>query len=371
MSTAIDSNYLPSNRHIINHDIMHCTAKGVDGNHLYSGRALGLSEPWDLIQLHPYLKPLWEDINQHYKRIGLRHTQQVIWDVDMRELGSHIGYQPSVFYFGPNEFKFWGDDRWLETVEYINSKNNFMALAEELGVDVPKTQCFDSAGVISPKDIAAVVYPCYLKAAVSVSGVGIYRCVDEDELHKAIARFADGIPVQIQEEVKTDTFLNLQYQVIGDHLVRLAASEQILDGFAHQGNRVPASHEPWDTIEPMAEWLRDHGIKGIFAFDVAVVQTDKGLRFPAIECNPRFNGASYPTLVANKLGVREWSAITLHTRLQTLHAIDLEDLEFDPKTGKGIIIINWGTVLIGKLVVLLAGPREAQDALAVELRKRL
>ena len=223
-----------------------------------------------LIQLHPDLKPLWDDINQHYKRIGLQHSQQVIWDVDMRELGSHIGHQPSVFYFGPNEFKYWGDNHWLETVEHINSKNNFMAVAEELGVDVPKTLCFDSVSDIGPEDIAAVVYPCYLKAAVSVSGVGIYRCEDEGELLKAITRFANGIPVQIQEEVKTDTFLNMQYQVIGDHLIRLAASEQILDGFAHQGNRVPASHEPWDTIEPMAEWLRDQGIKGIFAFDVAV-----------------------------------------------------------------------------------------------------
>ena len=94
-------------------------------------------------------------------------------------------------------------------------------------------------------------------------------------------------------------------------------------------------------------------------------------RFVPIECNPRFNGASYPTLVANKLEVSEWSAITLHTRHRTLHAIDLEGLEFDSKTGQGIVIINWGTILVGKLVVLLAGTREQQDALAVELRKRL
>ena len=35
---------------------------------------------------------------------------------------------------------------------------------------------------------------------------------------------------------------------------------------------------------------------------MAVVTTDDSLRFPAIECNPRFNGASYPTLIAGKLG---------------------------------------------------------------------
>jgi hypothetical protein len=53
MSAAIDHGYLPSGRCIINHDIMICTAEGVVGNHLYSGRALGLLEPWDMIQLHP------------------------------------------------------------------------------------------------------------------------------------------------------------------------------------------------------------------------------------------------------------------------------------------------------------------------------
>ncbi len=371
MSAAVDTKSLTVNKHIINHDIMHCTADGVEGNHLYSGRALGISEPWDLIQLHPDLKPFWEDINQHYKRINLRHSQQVIWDVDMHELGSHIGYQPSVFYFGPNEFKYWGDNRWLEMVEYINSKNNFMALADKLGVDTPKTLCFESARAINDDILNRMTYPCYLKAAVSVSGVGIFRCEDQEELRKAAARFADGIPVQVQEEVNTETFLNLQYQVVGDQLVRLAASEQILDGFAHQGNRVPARHAPWETVQPMAEWLHDHGMKGIFAFDVAVLQTERGLRFPAIECNPRFNGASYPTLVANKLGVREWSAITLHTRHQTLHAIDFADLEFNPASGEGVVIINWGTIRVGKIVVLLAGSREVQNALELELRKRL
>ena len=81
MSAAIDHGYLPSGKYIINHDIMHCTAEGVEGNHLYSGRALGMSEPDDIIQLTAELKPLWEDITTHYGRVGLTHTQNVIWDV--------------------------------------------------------------------------------------------------------------------------------------------------------------------------------------------------------------------------------------------------------------------------------------------------
>ena len=372
MSAAIDHGYLPTGKYVINHDIMNCTAGSVAGNYLYSGRALGLSEPWDIIQLHPQLKPLWGDITDHYKRIGLSHSENVIWDVGLKELGSHINHHPSVFYYGPNECRYWGDQDWLYAVEHINSKNNFIALAYDLGVDVPVTLCFDSVEYINiRKVLQRMNYPLYLKAAVSVAGVGIYRCENKHELFEAMSKFNSGVPVQIQEEIKTTTFLNLQYRIVGNDVLRLAASEQILDGCAHQGNRFPASHEPWRIVEPMAHWLKDNGMKGIFAFDVAVVQTDRGLRFPAIECNPRFNGASYPTMIAQKLDIPEWSAITLHARDRNLANLDLSGIEFDMKTGEGVIIVNWGTVLVGKLVILIAGSKTCQQNLEAELTARL
>ncbi len=371
MSIAIDEAYFHTTKYIINHDIMHCTAEGVVGNHLYSGRSLGFSEPWDIIQLHPDLASLWDDINAHYRRIGLTHTENVIWNLDLNELGSHIGYQPSVFFYGRDEFKYWGDDQWLETVDFINSKNNFMALANKLGIDVPKTLCFDSIHSIDPWVVREIVFPCYIKAAISVSGVGIYRCQNEDELHEAIGKFNHDVPVQVQEEVLSETFLNMQYMVTGNELVRLEASEQILDGFVHQGNRVPSSHAPWDMIEPMALWLKQHGLKGIFALDVAVVETDKGFRYPAIECNPRFNGASYPTMIARKLGIQKWIAINMSTRHRALSDINLDGIEYNPETGSGVIIVNWGTVLAGKIMMLLAGSRAYQDELLLELKARL
>ena len=163
----------------------------------------------------------------------------------------------------------------------------------------------------------------------------------------------------------------MQYRIENGFALRLACSEQLLDGFVHQGNRVPASHQPWDSIEPMAEWLKDQGIKGIFAFDVAIVQTPQGLRFPAIECNPRFNGASYPTLIAQKLGIKEWSSITLSTEHKNFDQLDFSDIEYNDETGEGMIIVNWGTILAGKIMVLLSGSKEYQEALLVELKSRL
>ncbi|MDB4409481.1 ATP-grasp domain-containing protein [Gammaproteobacteria bacterium] len=371
MSIRVSHGYLPAGRYVVNHDIMHCTAEGVVGNNLYSGRALGLSEPDDYIQLHPVLKPLWKHITAHYGRVGLSHSESVIWDLSLEQLARHTGYRPSVFYFGPAENKAWNDQEWLEAVEFINSKNNFMALADDLGIDVPQTQCFDSVDEISEMDIISFNMPCYLKAAISVSGVGIYRCANREELRDAIQEFASDVPVQLQEEIKTEVFLNMQYRVIGDRLVRLAVSEQILDGCAHQGNRFPSSHEPWETIEPMALWLKERGMKGIFAFDVAVVDTPDGVRYPAVECNPRFNGASYPTIIAQKLDIPEWSARTFKTRYRKLSDLDISDLEFDMKTGEGIVIVNWGTILMGKLVILMAGSPEHREVLVNELRYRL
>ncbi len=371
MSAAIDHEFLHARKYIFNHDIMHCTAEGVVGNELYSSRALAITEPWDTIQLHPGLRSQWYGICSHYQRIGLSHTEQVIWDLDLKHLGGHIGFQPSVFFYGPHEYKNWGDNKWLVTVNYINSKNNFIALSKALDVYTPSTQCFNNVDEIDLNTVRNAEYPCYLKAAISVAGVGIYRCENEAELLQAMRCYEKNVPVQIQEEIKAEKFLNLQYQVINNQVFRLAASEQVLDGFSHQGNRFPASHEPWEQVDKMAYWLSEHGIKGIFAFDVAVLQTEQGLRFPVIECNPRFNGASYPTLVAQKLDIPEWSALTVSTKHRNLKDLCIHDLEFNMQTGEGVVIVNWGTIQYGKLMLLLAGSQEYQEVLLNELKTRL
>jgi len=356
-------------RHIFNHDIMGCTADGVAGNHLYSGRALAATEPGDLIQLHPDLRPQWPAIRAHYQRIGLSHTDEVRWDLRHDLLAQHAGHEVSVFFFGPAEHAARPDDAWLRVVRTINSKNAFMAEAARLGVPVPRTQPFAAVARISDKDIAAAPYPCYLKAAVSVSGIGIYRCEDEHQLREAITTFDPATPVQIQQEVIAETFLNMQYEAGAAGLSRLAATEQVLDGFVHQGNRHPARCEPWDVVEPMAQWLAQEGMRGVFAFDVAVL--DGPEPYLAIECNPRYNGASYPTAAARKLGIRHWLARTFKTRHRDLAALDLDGLEYDCTTGEGVILINWGPILVGKLLVLLAGDAAVQQRLARELSARL
>ena len=362
---------------IFNHDIMTCTHDSVLGNYLYSGRVLGMTNPGDIIQLHPDLKPEWSAIVDHYARIGLNHSNQVIWDVSLSILVDYSDYTPSVFFFGDatheaSPDKEWFrriDQDWFSVVEFINSKNNFIKLTEELNVSVPKTLCFENK--VALKDTTHLPYPCYLKPAVSVDGAGIERCIDEEHLVHALETLSPDIPLQLQEEIIATSFLNLQYHVTPHGAERLAASEQVLDGYAHMGNRYPTVHQPWETVDSIADWMFEHGMKDLFAFDIAVVENTSGPRYLAIECNPRFNGASYPTGIAHKLGIKSWVSQNFDTHCRSLKELNLGGLEFDSTRGEGVILVNWGSVLVGRIGVLLAGPVELQNELRAALNQRL
>lgn len=364
------SGNLPIQR-IYNHDIMHCTAEGVDGNYLYSGRALGMTSPGDLIQLHPSLQSEWRSICDHYERIGLEHTREVVWNINLEQFSLNPEYQPSVFFFGEHENQAHQDQSWSDIVNYINSKNNFIKLAKKLDIPTPLTLCYDHVSEIDAKAAESFSYPCYLKAAISVSGVGIYRCENTAEMLWAVNEFEPSTPVQVQEEVKTDCFLNMQYDAQNGHCKRILTTEQILDGNAHQGNFYPARAAPWKLVDPMAEWMAERDFKGIFAFDVAVIEKNGEKKFLAIECNPRFNGASYPTAIALKLDIPEWEARNYKTWHKSLAEIDLKGLEYSASSGEGVIIVNWGPILVGKLMVLLAGSTHTRNKLDLELHKRL
>lgn len=191
------------------------------------------------------------------------------------------------------------------------------------------------------------------------------------ELAAARGRFDPGTAVQVQAEVKTDCFLNLQYESTTDGVRRVAATEQVLDGPVHQGNRHPVTDAPWHCVDPMAQWLHDQGVREVFAFDVAELEGPDGTDHLAIECNPRFNGASYPTSIARRLGIEHWLTRAFPTRHRSLASLDLSGIEYDPATGEGVILVNWGPILVGKMLCMLAGPAETRDRLALELERRL
>ncbi|WP_235071183.1 peptide ligase PGM1-related protein [Leptolyngbya sp. Heron Island J] len=346
------------------------------GIHLFSGRAVGLSSPGDKVQLHPDLALDWPCLREHYARIGLAHSHDIIWQIDFTELAQQSPDEVSVYFFG-HAFEHDQscarvlqqlDSAWYKVVQYMNSKNNFVKLAHELGVSVPLTECFSNRAELG--NLEAFPYPCYVKLAVSDHGVGIFRCENSAELLEAIEQFPKDKPFQVQAEIQASAFLNLQYRVTSQGLERALVSEQILDGCVHGGNRYPTSHQPWHVVEPMAQWMYAAGMKGTFGFDVAVVETPAGVVYLAIECNPRYNGSSYPTGIAERLGVPGWCSETLHTDCRQLADLNLEGLEFDPVTKTGVVLVNWGTVQAGAVTVLLAGSPEQQADLSSRLNQQ-
>ncbi|MEJ2398251.1 MAG: ATP-grasp domain-containing protein [Gammaproteobacteria bacterium] len=361
----------PVHPQFLNHDIMHCALDAEEGSYLYSGRALGITTTYDIIQLHRDLMEDFPVVCAHYDRIGLSYTRQIIWNLKFEELRHYPQYDVSYFYFGSEQHEVAHNENWFRAVDYINSRNHFMALAQQLDMRVPLTYCFQNRAQLDQAALAKIPYPCYLKAAISVAGLGIYRCENEQALLLHLSSFGEATPFQVQQEVRASTFLNLQYQVTGSHLERLAATEQILDGYSHAGNRFPSPHNAWYAVEPMAKWLFCHGVRGIFAFDVAVVKDACGIDYLPIECHPRFNGASYPTLIAKKLGIPRWQARLFYTDFRHIADLPIWDLEYNPSDQSGIVVVNWGTVQAGKLFILLAGTPVQQQALREELQQRL
>ena len=365
-----------SRKTIYNHDIRHCAESGWNGWDLYSGRAAGISRPADLIQLHPELKKLWPVITRHYEKIGLSHSRNPVWDVSFRVFERFPGYEISPFIFtdavDPKSevarLLFERDPVRMRIVHHINSKNNFVDLADKMGIRVPATMSLENKKSITSKSPG---FPCFFKPAVSVSGYGIIRCENSEELSQALRKFPNDTPCQVQEAVNADCFLNLQYEAAEGKAWRGAATEQILDGATHSGSRFPVPDPPWELLDPLADLLAEKGIKGVFAFDLAVAGSRLDPEYFALECNPRFNGSTYPATIAGKLGIQAWSCETFSTKYRQLHDLDFSGIEFDSSTGEGIVIINWGTVLVGKLGILLAGTADKQARIRDELLIRL
>lgn len=355
---------------IVNHDIRTSGPSWLGLSRLYSARALCITDPEDVIQLHADLRPQWPIIQAHYENAGISCTRNVVWDTRLERTKDYPNHKLSAFFFGEREHYFRPDSRRREITEFFNSKNNLINFARDIGVSVPETRCFERVSDAEAQT-NEFTYPCYVKPAIALSGIGISRCVNPNELRRALGKLQADIPVQIQNEIQAERFLNLQYVVKDGRAERLLASEQIISGSAHSGNRVPADSEPWNVVDALAERIAGQGMQDIFAFDIAMVNEAGAAKFYLLECNPRFNAVSYPTLVAQKIHATSWSTATVSTAQRDLQAIDFEGIEYDPATRDGVILINWGAILHGKLMVMLVGARERQESLLNAFKQRV
>lgn len=340
----------------------------VNGVLNYPGRVLGATNRDDVIILPSVLQGEWDTIHDHYERVGLRPTQNVIWDGGYEDLRDLPKDKFSVFMYADRAHAVNPDARRLHAVKMANSKNRLMQLCAALDVPTPITRCFDNAEQLRHEK---VTFPVYLKADVSASGMGVYRCKDAADLARHLEELGDR-PFQLQEEIvgQRVTFLNSQFwgNPDGKYPEIVETTEQVLDGPVHMGNKCPTNLDPTPALKKLAHHLVLEGLVDIFAFDVAAVENGNNVEYLVVECNPRWNGASYPTTIAQKLDIRKaWSSRYLKPKKASLNDIKLNGLAYSKRKDSGAILVNWGCVPHGKLGVMVVGDQKEQKLICEEL----
>lgn len=340
----------------------------VNGVLNYPGRVLGATDRNDTIILPGVLRDEWDTIHDHYERVGLHPTQNVIWDGGYENLRGLPKSKFSVFMYADRAHAVNPDARRLHAVKMANSKNRLMQLCSALEVPAPATRFFDNAEQLRHEEVS---FPVYLKADVSASGQGVYRCKDAADLARYLEEMGDR-PFQLQQEIVGErvTFLNSQFwgNAEGAYPEIVETTEQVLDGCVHMGNKCPTNFAPMNTLKKLAHHLVLEGLTDLFAFDVAAVENGNDVEYLVVECNPRWNGASYPTMITQKLDIRQsWSSRYLKPTKKSLNDIKLNGLTYSKRKGAGAIFVNWGCVPHGKLGVMVVGDQKEQKLIYEEL----
>lgn len=328
------------------------------GVRLYPGRVLGGTKPGDPVQFNELLRPNWFWITTHYELIKLSHSRDVVWDDSFDTTAAILEDCPhldlSTFFWGEDADRVRPDRNRFEVTQMMNEKNAFIHLCRKLGVPVPDTVTFaDKDDVQCCGDFA---FPSYVKISRSVSGLGTVGVSDRDSLESELTDLASGLPFQVQKEIRADAIICVRYHVGADgKLRRNYISENRMDGVVYDGSMYPTQHNIWHVTDKIALYLYRCGMKGHFSFDVLGHKGNGRWQYYVLECNPREGGSTYPARIANKLGARAWLSDTYKTSFDHLESLDLGELTFNAKTGRGVAVMNWGIVGDHKLGCVCMG----------------
>ena len=323
---------------------------GID---FYETRALCCTHPGDVIQLDPRLREDFPFMREHYKRIGLDCTAHVVWSVEAKVADDFPEHHLSAYIFIDAIHAVRPDAKRLAATKRYADKNNFMRRCKGI-VPIPKTIFAETA---QPPDYTKLQFPLYVKGAVSSGGSSAYLCKNRQDVTRAIGKMQG--PYQLQEAVDAVAFLGVEYNITPQGDVEfLAQTQQILDGVEYVGTRFPAGYEA--PILAIARRAAQDGVRGKIGFDVAVTADNQ---FFVLECNPRWNGATYPLAIAGRLGIKEWSTAHVPVAARELKHVNFGDAEYNAKRGTGVILVNWGVFKLGWIEVMLVGTPEQQQAL--------
>lgn len=334
------------------------------GFEYYETRALGCSKPGDIIQLDPALQQDYPYAREHYRHIGLDCAEHVIWDLSVQAANDFPRHHFSVYLFTDEINAVRPDPKRLEATKLYLNKNSFIRLCQGKA-QAPKTFFGDT--MQRAADYTYMAFPFYVKGAISSGGSSVYRCTTPKEAEQAIGRMHGEY--QLQEDVEAIAFLSVQYTITARGEVKyLMSTEQIIDGVAYAGTRYPTMYSPELAMYTIPCLAARDGVRGKLGIDVAV---NAAGRYFALECNPRWNGALYPMVIAQRLGATQWSTTHMPVRARRLRDVALGELQYNPTRGTGAVLVNWGGIKYNWLELLLIGPKDVQQMLRTQLVRLL
>ena len=351
---------------LFNHriDLAYPTSKQIPGYQYYASRALLMSQPGDIVQMHPDSQAHWDLIQQHYADVGIKHTHDVIWDESPEVAGRYPDHVLSAYKFNTPFNNARQNDRLFAVVEDLDSKNRFIELAKKLGVPTPKTTAFQTSTQFKPEWFT---FPYVIKRSKGTSGLGVFVCNNDQDVQKALAAIGQGSCFQVQEYLEPISWGSVLYHIDPEKNIRqVGVTEQILDGTRYIGSR-GTSRYIYHLTDTLAQHMAHKGFFGCFGIDLAF--TEKGAY--AMECNPRLTGSVYPVILSRKLGFDSmWMVHDVYLRKPTIDLKELDDLIYRPGKKSGAIIFTW-LLPIQKIRVLVLGPPDEQTRIFTELARRL
>jgi hypothetical protein len=315
-------------------------------NHI-PARALCLSRPGDVVQVHPDLSPQVAQIFSHYRRIGLPCAASVYAGTGLEVADNYPDFELDVFLFCDQTNAVRPNPPRHMTCDRLNNKNRFIYWCIQNGLPVPQTVCYGAGQEVFSNRLG---YPVFVKAAVSGSGMHVIECDDWDDTLAGIAQMPG--PFQLQAKVKHEAAINVLYYAHNGRVDHIITTQQLVEGSQHKGNIFPTRYDPRFLTDKAAAAV-SRSMEGFFGFDGLV---DAAGDFWFMECNPRPNASTYYAVTAHKLGVTSgWTGRNLPTSKRALADVDLGELEYDPDRGTGIVIVGWGSIPFGMLGLLFIG----------------
>ncbi|KKQ60151.1 MAG: hypothetical protein US81_C0029G0001 [Parcubacteria group bacterium GW2011_GWE2_38_18] len=311
---------------------LHCSERGI---------SLATGIKGNVAVIHPSDRGSHlEWLGEHLKYACLGPLPEVVIS-QVEDLGEQFSnYEFHPYIFREKEHGFHRNEKWLSIVDKRDQKNLFIKMCQRIGIPTPKTWIFGCKEEVG--NLESFPYPIWFKINCSSDGRGVLKCETPDELQEALSRISSDIKFQLQKDLgdKVVTFLNLQYRVVGGRAYRLCLTDQVLEGSKHVGNVFLGEkhhQSAWLVTDALANLDAKKGMRNVFAYDVAVIKKNGRYEYLVLEENPRYNGSSTPTIIAEKLRHRgTWLAKPFQLGKE-LTDVDLGEILYSRKTGQGVV----------------------------------